>query len=115
MKLRLGGVSDITQVKIWKSLSHPNVLELLGACSFSDGVPFFVSPYMKNGNLIAYLRNLPSLGSVNPLKLVHEIALGMAYLHSKEVLHGNLKVNDEFNVNIVVFFTHETGQQCASG
>ncbi|KAH9921625.1 uncharacterized protein B0H18DRAFT_1121320 [Fomitopsis serialis] len=82
----------IHEVNIWKSLSHPNVLELLGASSTSSEPPwFFVSPYMKNGSLVSYLKGLPSLDSVDLLKMIHEIAKGMAYLHSKGVLHGDLK------------------------
>ena len=78
---------------MWKSLSHPNVLELLGASSALSEPPwFFVSPYMKNGSLVSYLKGLPSLESVDLLKMMREIAEGMAYLHSREVLHGDLKV-----------------------
>lgn len=69
------------------------MLELLGASSTSSEPPwFFVSPYMKNGSLVSYLKGLPSLDSVDLLKMMHEIAKGMAYLHSKGILHGDLKV-----------------------
>lgn len=47
---------------------------------------------MKNGSLVSYLKNLSSLESVDLLKMMHEIAKGMEYLHSKDVLHGDLKV-----------------------
>ncbi len=84
---------SLIQVSIWKTLQHPNVLELLGASSASSDPPwFFVSPYYKNGSLVTYLKSLPSLDSVDLLKMIHEIAKGMAYLHSKDVLHGDLKV-----------------------
>lgn len=80
-------------MSIWKSLQHPNVCELLGASSASSDPPwFFVSPYYKNGSLVTYLKGLPSLDNVDLLKMVHEIAKGMAYLHSQGVLHGDLKV-----------------------
>ncbi|KZT67818.1 kinase-like protein, partial [Daedalea quercina L-15889] len=82
----------IHEVNVWKSLSHPNVLELLGAfCASSEPPLFFISPYMKNGSLVSYLKGLLSLDSVKPLKMIHEIAMGTAYLHSKGVLHGDLK------------------------
>ena len=64
-----------------------------GASSASSDPPwFFVSPYCKNGSLVSYLKGLPSLDAVDLLKMIHEIAKGMAYLHSKGVLHGDLKV-----------------------
>lgn len=80
------------QVSIWKTLQHPNVLELLGASSASSDPPwFFVSPYYRNGSLVTYLKGLPSLDGVDLLKMIHQIAKGMAYLHGRGILHGDLK------------------------
>ena len=91
----LADLRPMVQIAIWKSLSHPNVLELLGASSASSDPPwFFVSPYCKNGSLVSYLKGLPSLDAVDLLKMIHEIVKGMAYLHSKGVLHGDLKVRN---------------------
>lgn len=82
----------IHEATIWKELQHPNVLELLGASSASSDAPwFFVSPYYKNGSIVPYLKGLPTLEAADPLRMIHEIANGMAYLHGKEVLHGDLK------------------------
>ena len=83
----------IHEVEIWKTLSHPNVLELFGASSTSGEPPwFFVSPYMKHGSLVKYLKNMESHFEVNLLKMIYEVGLGMAYLHERDVLHGDLKV-----------------------
>ncbi|TBU21950.1 hypothetical protein BD311DRAFT_869668 [Dichomitus squalens] len=85
----------VHEVSIWKTLQHPNVCELLGASSASSDPPwFFVSPYYKNGSLVTYLKGLPSLDGVDLLKMVHEIAKGMSYLHSQGVLHGDLKASN---------------------
>ncbi|OCH89375.1 hypothetical protein OBBRIDRAFT_668393 [Obba rivulosa] len=82
----------VHEVEIWKSLQHPNVLGLLGASSASSDPPwFFVSPYLKNGSLPSYLRGTPSLDGIDLLRMIHEIARGMAYLHGRGVLHGDLK------------------------
>ncbi|KAM5539547.1 hypothetical protein V8D89_006656 [Ganoderma adspersum] len=99
----------VHEVSIWKTLQHPNVCELLGASSASSDPPwFFVSPYYKCGSLVTYLKGLLSLDSVDLLKMIHEIAKGMAYLHSKGVLHGDLKaanvlVNDKHHCIISDF------------
>ena len=83
----------VHEVEIWKTLSHPNVLELFGASSTSGEPPwFFVSPYMKHGSLVKYLKNVEPHSRVNFLKMVYEVVLGMAYLHEQGVLHGDLKV-----------------------
>ena len=83
----------IRGAEIWKSLSHPNVLELFGASLTSEEPPwFFVSPHMKHGSLVKYLRNVEPQSQINLLKVIYEVALGMAYLHKRRVLHGDLKV-----------------------
>ena len=149
----------VHEVEIWKTLRHPNVLPLYGASSTSGDPPwFFVSGYMKNGNIVEHLKRIESekrpsnlgvgvgstqrplspmrrsetgLGSGIPpsswtvvrgtsptrrdltppgsrarsptpddtaihrewdlFRFMHEIAKGMEYLHSREVLHGDLK------------------------
>jgi abelson tyrosine-protein kinase 1 len=140
----------VREIEIWKSLRHPNVLPLCGASSASGTAPwFFVSPYMKNGSLVEFLKRvemdsvggsgsgrrmstIPSpglsvdggafgrrspsgvggagmlmaahsrgsipagqIGDVSRewdlFRFMYEIAKGMAYLHSREVLHGDLK------------------------
>ena len=47
----------VREIEIWKTLRHLNVLRLYGASSASGDPPwFFVSPYMKNGNLAQHLK-----------------------------------------------------------
>ena len=83
----------VHEVEIWRTLLHPNVLELFGASSTSGEPPwFFVSPYMKHGSLVRYLKNVEPHSQVNLLKMIYEVGLGMAYLHERDVLHGDLKV-----------------------
>ncbi|KAH8112737.1 hypothetical protein DFH11DRAFT_1606815 [Phellopilus nigrolimitatus] len=83
----------IHEMTVWKALEHPHVHTLLGASSATGDPPwFFVSPYMKNGNLVDYLRAMkkPVEGAIQR-KMVYEIAKGMAYLHRQGVMHGDLK------------------------
>jgi abelson tyrosine-protein kinase 1 len=110
----------VTEMGIWKTLRHVNVLELYGGSSASGDPPwFFVSPYYKRGSLVKYLKGLVvashnggnksgseggrgrSVGrsenervadGVDMLKMMYEIAKGMEYLHGMGVLHGDLKV-----------------------
>lgn len=81
----------LREAGIWATLRHPNVLALYGASSATGDPPwFFVSPYYANGSLPAYLKK--HVGSnIDLLRRIGEIARGMAYLHEKEVLHGDLK------------------------
>ena len=84
----------IHEMTVWRSLNHPNILPLLGASSATGDPPWFlVSPFMKNGNLVDFLRSVkkPVDGAIER-KMVYEVARGMAYLHRMGVMHGDLKV-----------------------
>lgn len=96
--------SFANEVSVWKSLKHPNVLELFGASSTSGSLPWFlVSPYLKNGSLVDFLKRqewekgahgvTSSLMGVDSLRMMHEIATGMSYLHDHRVVHGDLRVS----------------------
>jgi serine/threonine protein kinase len=78
--------------------------EFLGANTLDDR-PFIVMPYMKNGNARQYITTCLEC---NHLRLVswpyqcckilfdvriqlRGIALGLSYLHSRKVVHGDLK------------------------
>ncbi|KAG8893434.1 hypothetical protein FRC01_013594 [Tulasnella sp. 417] len=76
------------QVNIWRTLKHANILPLLGVRKFEENrPPYLISPWMKYGNVRQYLRDFPQ---ADKLKLIHEVALGLQYLHSLAILHGNL-------------------------
>ncbi|KAG9042412.1 hypothetical protein FS837_010903 [Tulasnella sp. UAMH 9824] len=76
------------QVNIWRTLKHPNILPLLGVCKFEENMPLYlISPWMKYENVKRYLAKFPE---ADKLGLTHEVALGLQYLHSVAILHGNL-------------------------
>ncbi|KAF8179317.1 G-protein alpha subunit-domain-containing protein [Mycena galopus ATCC 62051] len=79
------------EVLIWKELSHPNVLPLLGIDLITRKPSCcLVSPWMKNGNVIAFLETYPDF---NKCSLVRDIASGLEYLHNLDppVVHGDIK------------------------
>ncbi|KAL0566525.1 Rho guanine nucleotide exchange factor [Marasmius crinis-equi] len=81
---------------IWRQLEHPNVLPFLGLY-FIDGIRIcLISPWMENGNLVQYLR-AKTRAEVNHLLLVLDVANGLAHLHSRKVVHADLK-----GVNVLV-------------
>ncbi|KAF8268212.1 kinase-like domain-containing protein, partial [Lactarius quietus] len=84
----------LREVNIWKSLYHPNVLELFGASSASGEPPWFlVCKYYPQGNLVKYLKGLSDADAarIDAVKMIHEISKGMEYLHAQGVVHGDLK------------------------
>ncbi|KAG8937997.1 hypothetical protein FRC00_004756 [Tulasnella sp. 408] len=94
------------QVNIWRTLKHPNILPLLGVCKFEENMPLYlISPWMKYENVKRYLVQFPQ---ADKLKLIHQVALGLQYLHSIAILHGNLNgsnvlVNAEHQVRLTGF------------
>ncbi|KAG6872774.1 hypothetical protein C0995_006694 [Termitomyces sp. Mi166 len=102
----------VDEVNLWKKLDHPNVLQLYGASSVEKTVPWFlVSPLMEHGSIADYLKRMhwdlqrhkesgitaPEAGHerVDFLRIMHDIAEGMRYLHEHGVYHGDLKVFSE--------------------
>ncbi|KAJ7126093.1 kinase-like domain-containing protein, partial [Mycena epipterygia] len=92
------------EVLIWKELSHPNVLPLLGI-DLTTRKPSccLVSPWMKNGNVMAFLERYPDFDKSS---LVRDIANGLEYMHDLDppVVHGDMK-----GANILI---NDGGQAC---
>ncbi|WVQ95464.1 hypothetical protein IAU59_002561 [Kwoniella sp. CBS 9459] len=81
----------LEQVKMWRNLTaNPYVLEFLGASYvLKPSAWHFISPYMANGDINAYLAS-PRGGSADRLALVYQIAQGLKHLHAQKIVHGNL-------------------------
>ncbi|KAK1230559.1 Rho guanine nucleotide exchange factor [Marasmius sp. AFHP31] len=75
---------------LWKQLRHPNVLPFLGFFLDTSGRPCLVSPWMENGNLTEYINSADPAFSQRVL-LAFDVASGLAYLHEKDIVHGDLK------------------------
>ncbi|KAJ7892378.1 kinase-like domain-containing protein [Mycena leptocephala] len=72
---------------IWRQLSHQNLLPFFGLYKLDNRL-CLVSPWMKNGDLKQFLSNAQS--HIDRVSLVY-VAMGLEYLHSKHVVHGDLK------------------------
>jgi abelson tyrosine-protein kinase 1 len=106
----------LQEIHVWNELRHQYILEMVGA-SAVDATPetrrrsgwdrtrdpfpwFIVSRYYERGSLVKWVKGLPKTTweamlddpAKGVLRMIHEITRGMAYLHGKGVLHGDLKV-----------------------
>ncbi|KAF8339169.1 kinase-like domain-containing protein [Cantharellus anzutake] len=80
------------QLRILTNLKHDNILEFLGWISPEDEGPLrviAVSSKCEGGEIMTFLRAL-DLKDENRRQLVLGVSQGLAYLHSEDVVHGNL-------------------------
>ncbi|KAL0952854.1 hypothetical protein HGRIS_007077 [Hohenbuehelia grisea] len=90
------------ELSLWKTLSHKNVIPLLGTTSdfgpgrapsadSGTGVKAMVCPWYDNGTVSAYMERFGDvLGMGERLVLLGGVASGLAYLHDHSVVHGDL-------------------------
>ncbi|KAG5351161.1 hypothetical protein C0989_007706 [Termitomyces sp. Mn162] len=78
------------EVVPWAQICHENVLPFYGIFSLNDGYGRFgiVSPYLKNGNVVDFLKRHPDAD--RPF-LIYGVASGMAHLHDHGLVHGDIK------------------------
>jgi serine/threonine protein kinase len=75
----------------WDQLTDPNVLPFFGISNDAGEkgtAPALISPLCTNGHVLDYLVQHPQ---ADRLKLAVGVAKGLRYLHSKAVIHGDLK------------------------
>ncbi|KAG8930746.1 hypothetical protein FRC00_000993 [Tulasnella sp. 408] len=93
------------EVTIWRNLHHPCIAPLMGF-TVQPSIAL-VSPWYANGNVQRYI-NLHR--DCDRLKLLHEIAQGLTYLHqfAPPVVHGDIKpdnilIDDDGSAVIIDF------------
>ncbi|KAF7340962.1 PINc domain-containing protein [Mycena sanguinolenta] len=91
---------------VWKELRHPHILPFLGIeeNSFPSQL-CMVSPWMEHGTVLNYLKQH---GHRDVDKLLYEIAQGLQYLHSRDIVHGDLRganilINEDWSACLADF------------
>lgn len=99
-----------TEIILWRQLCHPNVLPFHGVYYLDDlhTRVCLISPWMKNGNIVQFLKNAPDSDHVllvnenlcallemifTIVRQAFDIARGLEYLHTMQpkIVHGDLK------------------------
>ncbi|TFK38546.1 kinase-like domain-containing protein [Crucibulum laeve] len=77
---------------IWSDLSHENILPIYGTFTHEPiGGTGVVLPFRPLGTISTFLETYPT---ADKLALIYEIAEGIRYLHSKDIVHGDLTVGN---------------------
>ncbi|KAL0564492.1 hypothetical protein V5O48_017553, partial [Marasmius crinis-equi] len=87
----------------WLNLRHPNIIRTLAISSAFEHPSFVVQPCLENGGITQWIARRQS---ADRTALILDVALGMQYLHSHEVIHGSLTPT-----NILV---NSNGRACVS-
>ncbi|POM59002.1 Serine/threonine protein Kinase [Phytophthora palmivora] len=77
------------EADLWFSLNHGNLLKLYGVCH--EGHPFFVCERAMGGTLVQYARDKDH---ETIWRAISQVARGLEYLHSRGIVHGDLKGNN---------------------
>lgn len=84
------------EMRLWMEAKHDNIVPMLGITEgFSEEGFAMVSPWMNGGTLTRYLQvHGGKIHSRKKLTLLKDIAKGLAYLHSRWIIHGDLTTNN---------------------
>ncbi|XP_074149470.1 LIM domain kinase 2 isoform X2 [Sminthopsis crassicaudata] len=79
----------LTEVKVMRSLDHPNVLKFIGVL-YKDRKLNLLTEYIEGGTLKDFLRSVDPFPWHQKVSFAKGIASGMAYLHSMCIIHRDL-------------------------
>ncbi|KAG2046745.1 kinase-like protein [Suillus hirtellus] len=83
--------SLLQECRRWIKLEHRNIIHIYGMTSGFGVLPAVVTTWMRDGTLTEYLdRQYSYLTSRGRFHLLNDVASGLCYLHSQDIVHGSL-------------------------
>ncbi|KAG5735513.1 Protein kinase byr2 [Termitomyces sp. T112] len=76
------------EINIWASLQHKHILPFFGIVTDQGQHIQMVSPWQEFGNVLEYVKRV---SNANRIHLLSGAAKGLEYLHSRNIIHGNVK------------------------
>ena len=87
------GASLIDEIEILKNLEHPNIMKVYE--SFVDDNNYYIiSELCDQGHLLSKMEKLERMDQIVVKFLMDQIFNAVAYLHSKNILHGDIKLEN---------------------
>jgi mitogen-activated protein kinase kinase kinase 13 len=87
---------DIKELKLLRNFDHPNIVRFLGVSIPQDtktSPVMMISELCSNGDLFDYVRNVPAPSYPKVMKIMHDVASGLMYLHTHKpsIIHRDCK------------------------
>ncbi len=85
--------SFIREIKVTRSVSHPNIVRFLGSGIAPSGIVYLVLEYMNGGSLATLLNSRPnrSIPFETAVPMILGLTRAMAHVHSLGLVHRDLK------------------------
>ena len=87
------GASLIDEIEILKDLEHPNIMKVY-ECFVDNNNYYIVSELCDQGHLLSKMEKLEKMDQIVVKYLMDQILNAVAYLHSKNILHGDIKLEN---------------------
>lgn len=78
------------EIALLRDLKHPNIVQYLGSSSENNYLNIFLE-YVPGGSIAKMLVDYGAMEEPMAGKLVRQILVGLAYLHSKDIIHRDIK------------------------
>jgi predicted Ser/Thr protein kinase len=98
----------VKEARALAQLSHPNVVAVYDVGEV-DGSPFIVMEYLAGGSLKQKIEAAGPLKPGEAVRVAVEVANGLAFAHSKGIIHADLKPSN------ILFDANETAKICDFG
>ena len=102
--------SLIDEITILKKLDHPNIMKIY-ECFVDENNFYIISDFCDQGDLLGKLEKLGKMNEIVVKFLMEQIFNAVAYLHSKNVLHGDIKLE---NILLYTATTKNKGRRFTS-
>ena len=114
----------INEINIIASMRHPNILLYMGTAIDNDNY-YMITEYLPKGSLYEYLHNKKGfLTDSQKIKIAFQIAIAIQYIHSRKILHCDLKssnvlLDEDFKIKLsdfgLSYFMSEAPEKTGEG